>query len=504
MTSQPRVALRAVGKRFGGVEALRDVSLVFERGEVHGLVGENGAGKSTLGKVIAGALQPETGGLLLDGREVRYGSPRDALAGGVTLIAQERLLVHTRSVLENVFLGVESARWSVVNRRRLRARYAALCERTGFDVPPRARVSTLRAADQQKVEILRALAREADVVVMDEPTAGLARNEAADVLRIVQLLKSQGATVVYVSHTLEEVLAVSDTVSVLRDGEVVRTAPAEMESVGSLVTAMLGRSLSVSSRAKPDVAADAPVVLSVRGLTRDGGVTDVSFDVRAGEIVGITGLIGSGRSQVARLVSGAENLDAGTVTLDGEPLRLRSPRDAIRRGIVLLPESREAEGLMLQRSIVENITLPHLRAVSRGGVLRRRREAADAAEVTRKLDVRANDAGARLATLSGGNQQKVLLAKWLFRPPRVLIADEPTRGVDIGAKNAVYELVDSFARAGMSVVLVSSEVKEVLGLSHRVLVMREGRVVRELDGRVAREDEVMRAALGDDPTSGPA
>ena len=498
VSSQPHAELRAIGKRFGGVVALRRISLAVHRGEIHGLVGENGAGKSTLGKIVAGVVQPDEGALIVAGREVWYRSPRQALEDGVTFIAQERLLVETRSVIENVFLGVEPAWRSIVDRRRLRARYAALRERTGFDLPPHAGVRDLRAADRQKVEVMRALARDADLVIMDEPTAGLTRDEATELLDVVSLLKTQGATVLYISHTLEEVLSVADTVSVLRAGELVRSAPTASESVGSLVTAMLGRALELTFPEKALPAEDAPVVLSVQGLTRSGLVDDVSFDVRAGEIVGITGLIGSGRSQVARLVSGADPMDAGTVALDGEPLRLRSPRDAIRHGIVLLPESREDEGLMMRRSIVENIALPHLKAVSRAAVLRRRYEARRAAELIKRVDVRTHALTARLATLSGGNQQKVLFAKWLFRRPRVLIADEPTRGVDVGAKAALYELMHSFAAAGVSVLLISSEAKEVIGLAHRVLVMRGGRVVDEFDGRVAREDEVMRAAFGND------
>ena len=502
VSSQPHAELRAIGKRFGGVDALRRISLKVYRGEIHGLVGENGAGKSTLGRIVAGVVQPDEGKLSVAGREVRYRSPRQALEDGVTLIAQARLLVETRSVIENVFLGVEPAWGSIVDRRRLRARYEALSERTGFDLPPHQGVRSLRAADRQKVEVMRALARDADFVVMDEPTAGLTRDEAAQLLDIVRLLKTQGATVMYISHTLEEVLSVADTVSVLRDGELVRSAPAAGESVGSLVTAMLGRSLELTFPEKTFPAADAPVVLSVRGLVRAGVVDNVSFDVRAGEIVGITGLIGSGRTQVARLVFGADRIDEGKVELDGEPLRVRSPREAIRHGIVLLPESREEQGLMMRRSIIENIALPHLNAVSRAGVLRRAYEARQTAELTRRVDVRAQALSASLATLSGGNQQKVLFAKWLFRRPRILIADEPTRGVDVGAKPALYELIHSFTAAGMSVLLVSSEVEEVIGLAHRVLVMRGGRVVAEFDGRMARQDQVMQAAFGNDRDAG--
>ncbi len=499
MSSQPHVELRAVGKRFGRVEALTRVSLAIRRREVHALVGENGAGKSTLGKLITGALRPDAGTLVVAGRAVSYRSPRQALEDGITLLAQERLLVQTRSVIENVFLGVEPSWGSIVGQRRLDARYAQLNDRTGFDLPARIAVRDLGAADQQKVEVMRALARNADLIVMDEPTAGLTRDEAAKMLDIVRGLKTDGATVVLVSHSLEDVVTVADTVSVLRDGELVRTAPVAGESVGSLVTAMLGRPLELTFPDKVFPADEAPVVLSVRGLAGAGLVHDVSLDVRAGEIVGLTGPLGSGRTELARLLFGAERIDAGALSLDGKPLSLRSPREAIRHGIVLLPGSREDEGLMMRRSVVENVALPHLAAVSRNGMVMRRHEAKRVGELIARLDVRTPAMTTRLAALSGGNQQKVLFAKWLFRPPRVLLANEPTRGVDVGAKRFLYELIQSSAAAGMCVVLVSAEMREVLGLAHRVLVMRGGRVVDEFDTRAAREDEVMQAALGADP-----
>ncbi len=498
MSSQPHVELRAVGKRFGRVEALTRVSLAIRRGAVHALVGENGAGKSTLGKVIAGVLRPDTGTLVVGGSAVSYRSPRQALEDGITLLAQERLLVQTRSVMENVFLGVEPGWGSIVSRRRLHARYAELSERTGFDLPPRSVVQDLGVADQQKVEVMRALARRADLIVMDEPTAGLTRDEATRMLDIVRGLQRRGATVVLISHALEDVVTVADTVSVLRDGELVRTAAAADESIESLVTAMLGRPLELTFPEKVFPAADAPVVFSVRGLAGAGLVEDVSLDVRAGEIVGLTGPLGSGRTQVPRLICGAERTEAGALSLDGKPVSVRSPRGAIRRGIVFLPGSREAEGLMMRRSVLENVALPHLASVSRGGVIRRTREATRVDELTERLDVRAPARSSRLAELSGGNQQKVLFAKWLFRLPRVLLADEPTRGVDVGAKRFLYELIQASAGAGLSVLLVSADVREVLGVAHRVLVMRNGRVVEEFDTRLAREDEVMHAAFGGD------
>jgi ribose transport system ATP-binding protein len=489
------VELRGVSKRYGGVQALRDVDLRIERGSIHGLVGENGAGKSTLSKVIAGAVQPDSGELIVNGRKAQYRSPRDALADGITLVAQELALLPRRSVIENVFLGIESSRLGFVVDVDSRREYARLSERLGFGIPPKVRVGTLRTAEQQKVEILRALARHAELIVMDEPTAALTIDEAERLFGIVKSLQAGGTTIVYVSHLLDQVLNLVDTVTVLRDGQLVRTGPAANETPESLVVGMLGRSLNLAFPEKSFPAADAPVVLSVRDLSRTGALEDVSFDVKAGEIVGLAGLIGSGRSEVARAIFGADGRDRGTVELDGAKLRLRRPKDAVRAGIAMLPESRKEQGLLMGRSIVENVTLPHLGEVSTGGFLAGGKQLRETSALTTQLDVRARRVTSRVDTLSGGNQQKVLFAKWLFRRPRVLIADEPTRGVDVGAKRSIYELIARLAGEGMAVVLISSELEEVIGLAHRVLVMRRGRIVAEFDGRTVSEDAVMHAAF---------
>ncbi|MEZ5100933.1 MAG: sugar ABC transporter ATP-binding protein [Thermoleophilia bacterium] len=493
--SEPHVEVVGIGKRFGGVQALRDIDVTIARGEIHALVGENGAGKSTLGKVIAGVHVPDEGFLRVNGKQVAYRSPRDALTDGLTLIAQEISLVPARSVIENVYLGREAHRGSFVDRRELKRRYAELNERAGFGLPGEIPVGALRLADQQKVEILRALARNAELIVMDEPTAALTADESEKLFDIIRGLKERGTTIVYVSHFLEEVLALVDTVTVLKDGELIRTAPAAEETPERLVTAMVGRALDLAFPPKQFPAPDAPVVLSVRGLARGKALNGISLDVRAGEIVGLAGLIGSGRSEVARAIFGADRRDAGEFELDGKPYAARSPRQAIRAGIAMLPESRKDQGLMMERSLVENVTLPHLEDVSQGTFVQHRLEHRKASTLMREVDVRAARPTARVATLSGGNQQKVLFAKWLFRRPRLLIADEPTRGVDVGAKAAIYELIHRLAAEGMAVLLISSEHEEVLGLAHRVLVMRGGEVVAEFDGHEVTEDQVMAAAF---------
>ena len=330
---------------------------------------------------------------------------------------------------------------------------------------------------------------------MDEPSAALTADEGARLFEIVRGLKRQGTTIVYVSHFLDEVLSLVDVVTVLKDGKLVRTSPAAVETPDRLVTAMLGRSLELAFPEKAFPPPDAPVVLSVRGLAREGVIHDVSLEVRAGEIVGLAGLIGSGRSEVARAIFGADRRDAGDVELDGRRLMARTPQQAIRAGVAMLPESRKDQGLHMERSLVENVTLPHLGDVSKALFIKTRSEQRRAAKLMRDVDVRAERPTARVATLSGGNQQKVLFAKWLFRRPKLLIADEPTRGVDVGAKQAIYRLIQSLAAEGMAVLLISSEHEEVLGLAHRVLVMRAGSVVAEFDGHDVTEDQVMNAAF---------
>jgi ABC-type sugar transport system ATPase subunit len=493
------VVLRGVDKRFGGVHALRAVDLEIERGTIHGLVGENGAGKSTLGKIVAGVQRPDDGELWVDGRRVSYSSPRDALHDGLTIITQEPTLVPHRSVLENVFLGLESSTAGVVERRKLRRRYDELVERAAIELPANAHAGSLRVADQQKVEILRAIARNARLVVMDEPTSALTTNESARLFEVVRRLRERGTTIIYVSHLLEEVLALVDTVTVLRDGKVVRTGAAAEESPERLVSAMLGRSMELVFPEKTDIPAEAPVVLSVRGLSRPPAVHDVSFQIREGEIVGLAGLIGSGRSEVARAIFGADRPAAGEILVAGRQVRIRTPRAGVRAGIALLPEDRKTQGLLMLRSIVDNVTLPHLGEVSRLSVVARREERKAASALMDRVDVRAKGPTAKVSTLSGGNQQKVLFAKWLFKPPRVFIADEPTRGVDVGAKRAIYDLIQSLAAEGKAVLLISSEHEEILGLAHRVFVMRGGRIVAELDGESMSEEAILRAAFATVP-----
>jgi len=493
--ARPRVQAIELSKRFGGVQAVDGVSVTIDAGSVHGLVGENGAGKSTLSKMIGGVHSPDSGRLLVDGEPVHFHAPRDALARGIATIAQEIALVPAATVMDNVFLGLEPRTAGVIRRRDVRRRFDALNERTGFGLRADARVGSLRIADQQKVEILRAIARDARVILMDEPTAALTIDESRRLLDTIRRLAAEGTSIVLVSHYLEEVLEVCDTVTVMRDGRLVRTAPAAQETPESLVHAMIGRELDVLMPARRPAPPDAPVVLEARHLSRPGAIDDVSLQVRAGEIVGLAGLVGSGRTEVARALFGADRVTEGEVLVEGRPVRLRHPRDAVRHGIAMLPESRKEEGLVMMRSVRENASLATVPQLTRAGVVRRRAERAEVRELASRVDVRAASIEQPVTGLSGGNQQKVLFAKWLARQPSVLIADEPTRGVDVGAKRQIHELIVELAAAGMAVVVISSEIEEVIGLSHRVLVMRAGRIVEELAAEAATQETVMRAAF---------
>lgn len=502
MKPEAHVELRGINKRFYAVHALTDIHLSMASGTIHALVGENGAGKSTLGKIISGVIRPDEGEFLVDGRPVHYASPRDALADGITMISQELSLVPQRSVLDNVFLGIESQRSGVLRERDMRRRFSALTARSGFGLDPDVLVEDLRHADKKKVEILRAIARNSRLIVMDEPTAALSAEETTRLMEIVRALRNAGTTVVYVSHFLSEVLSLADTVTVLRNGLLVRTSPAAGETPETLVEAMLGRSMSLAFPPRDSVAPGAPVVVSVQGFTRERAFADISLEIRAGEIVGLAGLVGSGRSEVARAIFGADRRDSGVLRLGGQPVRIRNPQDAVRAGIAMLPESRKLQGLVMGLPVSHNVTLPHLEAVSRGTVIRTRQESSALVSLLTQLDVRPLNPRIPVHGLSGGNQQKVLFAKWLFRRPRLLVADEPTAGVDVGAKRTVYELIAALAREGMAVLLISSELEEVLGLAHRVLVMRLGRIVAELEGDSLTMDAVIHAAFATEKGGG--
>jgi simple sugar transport system ATP-binding protein/ribose transport system ATP-binding protein len=489
------VELRGIGKSYGGTPVLSGIDLTIAPGTVHGLVGENGAGKSTLSKIIAGLVVADQGTLRVGDEDLVFHSPREALSHGIATIAQELALVPSLTVAENVFLGAEPTRASFVQRRRLRADFVELAKQTGFDLDPDAKVGTLRTADQQKVEILRALARGAWFIIMDEPTAALSGTDAELLHGVVRALAASGRTVLLISHFLSEVLELSDTVTILRDGRHIRTAPAAEETESTLIEGMLGRSIGSVFPDRHEVPDAAAEVLAVRDLVAPG-VDGVSLVVREGEIVGLAGLVGAGRSEIAHAVYGATRATGGTVSIGGAMRQRRTIRDALRDGVFLIPESRKEQGLVLGRPVRENVTLPNLGTLSRLSWIRALAERLEARAMLARVTV-LGDERRPVSSLSGGNQQKVMFARALQRDRRLLIADEPTRGVDVGSRRAIYDLISEQARSGIGVLVISSDVEEVLGLAHRILVVRGGRVVAELTGDRMTEENVLTAAFAE-------
>jgi ABC-type sugar transport system ATPase subunit len=486
--------LIGVKKAFGGVQALRGVDLTVSKGSIHALVGENGAGKSTLGKIISGVIQPDEGDTLVNGDLVKLRSPRDALNVGIATIEQEVALVSRLSVRDNILLGNEPRRFGFVRRRELKRRCDALLADSGFGLDPSALAGKLSLGAQQQVEIVRALSRDAELVVMDEPTAALNEEETQTLHRAIRALAATGTSVLLVSHFLREVLSLADTVTVLRDGKVVRTGPAADETEDSLILAMLGRSLGSVFPSRQPPTSDAPAVLSARDLFAPG-VRGVTIDVAPGEIVGLAGLGGSGRTELARALYGAAPIHNGEVRIGGDMVKTPGPRVSIDHGLRIIPESRKDEGLLLGRSITENITISTLPQISAHGLIRKGIERQRTAQIMAKLAIPGDRGSGKVSTLSGGNQQKVLFARLLMDKPVVIIADEPTRGVDIGAKAAIYQLLVSLAAEGIGILVISSEIEEIIGLAHRVVVLHQGRVSAELRGNAINEGSILAAAF---------
>ncbi|MGC0314155.1 sugar ABC transporter ATP-binding protein [Kitasatospora acidiphila] len=489
-----------VSKRFGTVQALRDVTVTFRPGQVTALMGENGAGKSTLLRILTGDHRPTEGRVLLDGQPLTLSSPVDARKAGIRIIPQEPEIIPHVSVAENVYAGsLPRAAGRRLDLAELRRRITADLERLGFDkvLDPDLLGSELTAAQRQLVEIMRALTGSTPprAIAFDEPTSSLSEHEVDALFSLIGRLRDDGIAVIYVSHRMKEIFQLADRIAVLRDGQVAGVVDAATTDEGALVRLMVGRDLSALF-VRQQVATDR-VVLDVKNVTTDD-VTDISLQVRAGEVVALAGLIGAGRSELALALSGDAPIRSGTVELNGEVLRLKTPRDAINAGIGLAPEERKAQALFLQRSIRDNTSLVNLGRLRRWRFVKKRQERHLAQEFTDRLRVRTPSIEAEVRTLSGGNQQKVVLARWLARKPALLILDEPTRGVDIGAKAEIYHIVADLAREGTAVLLISSELPEVLGLADRVVVMQNGHTTGELARAEASEEAILALAMADD------
>ena len=492
MSQPPILEMRAISKTFGANRALKDVSLTVRPGEIHALMGENGAGKSTLMKILSGAYQADPGGtILIDGQQVTIDGPLAARSLGVAVIYQELTLAPNLTVGENIFLGTEPRRGGLIDRTAIASASNALLERLGVRFTATTLVAALSMAERQLVEIARALNARSRILVMDEPTTSLSTRETERLFALIRKLREEGLAIIYISHRMAEIYELADCVSVLRDGSAVGTIDRSALSAETLVRMMVGRDLA-SFYKKDHSAGRGGVIFSVRGIGDGRRVHGCGLDLHEGEVLGIAGLVGAGRTEFARLIYGADRGTAGEITLDGKPLAIRTPGDAIRAGIVYLTEDRKRLGLFLDMTVRENINLGviGLDAVS-GGLLNFPAAARRAAEAIATLGIRVAADLINVGALSGGNQQKVLLARLLETKPRVLILDEPTRGVDIGAKSEIYRLIDSLARARVGVIVISSDLPEIVGICDRVLVMREGRIAGEVGGDakpIAQED----------------
>ncbi|MDQ0474468.1 sugar ABC transporter ATP-binding protein [Labrys wisconsinensis] len=486
------LSIRGIKKSFGDVDVLFGIDLDVRPGEVVALLGENGAGKSTLSGIIAGAVRPSAGTMTWNGAPYAPHQPGDAIAAGIGMIHQEMRLLPHLSIAENVFVGRLPLKGGRIDRDTMNRLASAQLRRLGLDVPPTRLVGTLTIAAQQQVEIAKALVLQAKLLILDEPTAALGGHETDLLFEQINRLKAEGYSFIYISHRLEEIARIADRVVVLRDGHLVATHDTAQLPVRTFVEAMVGRSVE---RMFPDLPAPGgDVVLEVRGLTSaHGAFRDVGFEVRKGEILGFAGLIGAGRTEVMRAISGADPRRAGEILVDGKPVAMRSPADSIEAGMVLVPEDRKAQGAILDHSIAENLCLPNLDTVAPDGWVRPARVLAFAREGIRKLGVKGVPDQA-IRNLSGGNQQKAIIAKWIARSPKVFILDEPTRGIDVGARAAIYDVIADLARAGMAVIVVSSDLEEVLGLSHRVVVMSRGRQMGILPKEKATSVAVMELA----------
>ena len=487
--------VRQIRKTFPGVLALDGVGFELRKGEVHILLGENGAGKSTLIKILSGAYQKDGGQILLNGRETEIRNPRHAQELGIAVIYQELALVPQLSAAENIFLGREPARATgIIEKKKLLEAAQALLNDLGVEVSADRPVKSLGVAQQQMVEVAKALSLDATILIMDEPTSALTEHEIRTLFSVIRRLTEKGVSVVYISHRLEELFEIGDRVTILRDGRYVGTHSVKEVTKTGLIRMMVNRELKEQFPKQSSPRGE--VVLRVEGLTRKGVLQDVTFSLHAGEVLGIAGLLGSGRTELARAIFAADRIDSGRIYVQGRLQRTRAPRGAIRSGIGLLTEDRKSQGLILGLSVRENICLPNLNQFSKAGIIDTGKEKRAVEGVIRELRIKTPDVDQKVVFLSGGNQQKVVMSKWLLSKADILFFDEPTRGIDVGSKVEIYQWMNRLTAGGAAIVMISSELPEILGMSDRILVMHQGRVVKEFSREEATQENILHCALG--------
>lgn len=483
--------MQDICKSFSGVEVLHHVDFSLEKGEVHALLGSNGAGKSTLIKIISGIHHASSGSITLDGERLVLSSPREAQQYGISLVPQEFCLVPTLTAMQNVFLGREAVKGGLLDEKSMRAEYEKICADFGFDIAPDEPVENLTAAQMQMIEIMKALSVDARIIIMDEPTTSLTSNEKTKLFDIIDRLRDGGATIIYISHILSEIFRLCDRATILRNGEVVGTWPVSELDFGSVCRYMSGSEVSIGARKQSHCRRNESSVLEVKSLSRRGVVNDVSFDVCPGEVVGLAGLVGSGRTELVRLIFGADRKSGGSIAIDGREVRIKHPADAVKNGIGFVAEDRKHEGLVLNMPIYQNMTLAKLRELFGGRLLKRKTELEYAENSKQELSIKLGSVIDPVETLSGGNQQKVVLAKWMLEKLRVLILDEPTKGIDINAKEDVFKAIDRLTEKGIGIIFISSDLEEVFRVSDKLLIIDNGRIVREMDNENVGEADVL-------------
>lgn len=492
--SELEVSMQNIQKRFGGIHALNNAKLELKKGEVLGLIGENGAGKSTLMKILSGVYEADDGSVVVNGKEVHYRTPKEALDDGICMIYQELNLVERLSVSDNIFIGRESCRGISLKRREDRKRTEELLARLELEVNPDAIVGDLTVAKQQMVEIAKGISYHSRVLIMDEPTAALAVSEIEELFRVIKQLKAEGISIIYISHRLEELFQITDRITVMRDGCYIDTMETKESSMETLIQKMVGRKISWEKKKESNVQRDADIVLEVKHI-RSKDIKDISFTLRRGEILGLAGLMGAGRTELARLVFGADWYRSGKIYRNGKEVRIRTTSDAVANGISYLSEDRKGNGLAIDLSVADNVALPNWSDFTHGIVIDFKKMAEAVQSVSDAVSVKTPSIEQLVRNLSGGNQQKVVIAKWLLKNSEIFIFDEPTRGIDVGAKNEIYKLMEKLIQEGKSIIMISSEMPELLRMSDRILVLCEGRLTGELDICETTQEKIMQYAV---------